>query len=171
MKKRKILLIIASIVGTIALIIFGFIFYRNYKIRHELDDLSADNLLYLRVISNNADNHDEHIIIEIDFEKRTIIEGFRIKFDDEEPAKEVSLTEEQCEELKEYIVEYSHKVKAKEKEYWPRSYEYPPMFILFYYTIEYGEGENYKEYQQNGALCYPDDWDEFVEILLKYYYN
>ena len=68
-EKRKVLIIIASIVGTIALIVFGFIFYRNYKIKHELDDLSAENLLYLKVISNNVDNHDEEIIIEIDFEK------------------------------------------------------------------------------------------------------
>ena len=45
------------------------------------------------------------------------------------------------------------------------------MFILFYYTIEYGEGENRNEYRQSGALCYPDDWDEFMEVLLKYYYN
>ena len=169
MRKRKIFISIACVIGSIVLLFLGYILYKNYKDKHELDDLTADNLLELRLRSSNVDNSDDDIIIEIDFEKRIMIAGTRKEIrGDNSSAREVVLTKEQCQDLKEYIVEYSHKVKAKENEYWPQSYEYPPMFIKFYYNIKYGNGENYKEYIANGALCYPDGWDEFVNTLLEY---
>lgn len=144
-------------------------FFRGYEARHKLDGLTADNLLYLTLESNYIDKIDKSIEIEIDFEKGTIISGTREEFmkDDLSP-KEVVLTEEQCQALKEYIVEYSHKVKAKEKEYWPQASEYPPMFILFRYEIRFGDSENYQEYKADGALCCPDKWDEFVKMLMEY---
>ena len=171
MKRRKVFIIILAVIVSIALTAFGIWFFVGYEERHELDGLSEENLLELTVTSNNIENSDERTQIFIDFEKGTIIVGNRIEYNGKEPAKEVALTEEQCEELREYIVEYSSKVKSKEKEYWPHSYEYPPMFIKFYYVVRFGDSDNYKEYLETGALCYPDDWEEFVDTLLKYYYN
>ena len=77
----------------------------------------------------------------------------------------VELTEEQCQRLKEYVVEYTYKVKAKEKEYWPQTDEYPAMYGLFSYEIKFGEDE---EYSQTGALCYPDGWEEFLDMLIEH---
>ena len=167
MKKRnKIIIIICASVILVALFAIAISRWIDaYEDKHELDDLKENNLLSLSLESNNSDNHDERIEIEVDFEKRTIIIlGTRKEFSTDEQ-KEVELTEEQCQRLKEYVVEYTYKVKAKEKEYWPQTDEYPAMYGLFSYEIKFGEDE---EYSQTGALCYPDGWEEFLDMLIEH---
>lgn len=75
--------------------------------------------------------------------------------------EEYALSEEQCSELRELILEYSQRVKEKEDEYWPHTEEYPDMFRLFTFDM-WGEDKRYKE---DGALCYPDGWEEFIGNL------
>ena len=61
-------------------------------------------------------------------------------------------------------MEYSSKVKSKEKEYWPHSYEYPPMFIKFYYVVRFGDSDNYKEYLETLYEFYGAyDYDSIYE--------
>ena len=169
MKKRnKIIIISSSIVLLVGFFVVGILYYIDaYKDKHEMDDLNEKNILSLSLKSNNSDNYNESIEIEMDFEERTIISVIK-KENNKKEEKEVVLTDEQCQELKDYIVDYSHKVKAKEKEYWPQTDEYPEMYILFNYRITYSEDETEKVYRTDGALCYPDDWQEFLEKLMEY---
>lgn len=166
MKKRnKIIIISSSIVLLVALLVIGISYWLDwYKDKHRLDDLTSDNLLYLELESNYIDEREESIKIKMNFENRTITSGTQKQFIANEQ-KETVLNEEQCQELKDYIVEYSHKVKAKEKEYWPQTDEYPDMYRLFDYKIEFEDGEVYRT---SGALCYPDDWEMFIEKLMGY---
>lgn len=71
------------------------------------------------------------------------------------------LSDDQCNELREFILEYSLIVKEQEDEYWPKTDEYPDMIILFDLRIR---GEE-KEYRADGGLCHPDGWKEFIEDL------
>jgi len=71
------------------------------------------------------------------------------------------LSVEQCNELRQLILEYSQTVKEQEDEYWPDTDEYPDMLVLFKFEMT---GEK-KRYRASGALCYPDGWEEFVENL------
>lgn len=166
-RNRIIVIVCVSIFMILLLTLVIKHFVNEYKDKHELDDLNEKNLLLLSLVSNNAEEHDEGVEIEVDFEKRTIISGTRKQFKANEQ-KEVVLTDEQCQELKDYIVDYSNKVKTKEKEYWPQTDEYPDMFILFHYSVTYSEGETEKVYRTDGALCYPEDWEEFLAKLMEY---
>lgn len=78
------------------------------------------------------------------------------------------LSVEQCNELRQLILEYSQTVKEQEDEYWPDTDEYPDMLVLFKFEMT---GEK-KRYRASGALCYPDGWEEFVgelkEIIGRY---
>lgn len=169
MKKRnQIIIIICVSVLLVVLFVIGILHLLDaYKDKHELDDLQEKNLLSLSIKSNNSDNHDEGIEINVDFEKRAVIWAIR-KENNGKEEKEVVLSEEQCQELKDYIVDYSHKVKAKEKEYWPQTDEYPDMYMLFSYKVKYSVDEKNMEYRTSGALCYPDRWEEFIEKLMEY---
>ena len=138
--------------------------------KEELNNLTADNLLYVSIESNDVEDSEQNVIIYIDTEDGVICAGKRNEFHDEDdtaPA-EITLTKEQCQELKERIVEYTYTVKEGEKDYWPQSDEYPEMLVLFRYEIWYGDSEDYEEYRETGALCYPEGWDDFVESLLGY---
>ena len=163
-RNRIIVIVCVSILMVLMLTLVIKHFVNEYKDKHELDDLEADELLSLTLESNYLDEFENSIKVEIDFEKRTMIYGTRKEFKDNN-SKEVVLTEEQSQKLKKYIVEYTHNVKAKEKEYWPQTDEYPDMFTLFNYKIEFGDGEVYRT---SGALCYPDDWEIFIEKLTEY---
>lgn len=132
----------------------------------DLENLTADNLFSLDIDSNSEENSEENIRIVIRFDKGIICSGKATEFrDDDDTMPEVkSLTEEQLEELKEYVIEYSYKVQEKKDEYWPHYDEYPAMAVLFRYDLWYGE----EKYKEDGALCYPDGWDEFIETLMAY---
>ncbi len=132
----------------------------------DLETLTADNLFSLDIDSNSEENSEENIRIVIYFDKGTICSGKATEFwDDDDTMPEVkSLTEEQIKELKEYVIEYSYKVQEKKDEYWPHYDEYPEMAVLFRYELWYGE----EKYKEDGALCYPDGWDEFIEALMAY---
>lgn len=73
----------------------------------------------------------------------------------------IKLNEEQSDELRQLILQYSQTIKEKEDEYWPHTSEYPDMLVLFYFDMR---GEK-KQYKADGALCYPDGWEEFIEDL------
>lgn len=73
----------------------------------------------------------------------------------------IELNEEQSDELRQLILQYSQTVKEKEDEYWPHTSEYPDMLVLFDFDMRGGE----KQYKADGALCYPDGWGEFIEDL------
>lgn len=75
----------------------------------------------------------------------------------------IKLNEEQSDELRQLILQYSQTVKEKEDEYWPHTSEYPDMLVLFNFDMR---GEE-KQYKADGALCYPDGWEEFIEDLKK----
>lgn len=143
---------------------------REYYYTDDLSNLTADNITRLRIDSyaeeDGEDGYPEDVQIEIDFEKGTICSGTEEKFrDDDDSLPEVkTLTEEQCEELKDLIIEYAHTVQEKEEEYWPQTEEYPAMIILFEYNLWFGG----KRYKQDGACCYPDGWSEFVAKLMAY---
>ena len=72
-----------------------------------------------------------------------------------------ALSEESGNELRELVLQYSQVVKEQEDEYWPHTSEYPDMLVLFKFDMR---GEE-KQYKANGALCYPDGWEEFIEAL------
>lgn len=139
---------------------------------HELESLSADSISYLEISSradggeySAAGGYPEDVRIRIDFEKGTICRGKEDEFWGDDASPEVKdLTKEQCDELKELIIEYSSTVEKQEKEYWPQSDEYPEMMLLFEYELWLGE----QRYKQDGALCYPDGWSEFIETLMEY---
>lgn len=132
----------------------------------DLKNLTADNLFYVSIMSNNSDDSNQNVRIQISLDEGVIERDF---WDgDNTKSTEVILKEEQCQELREQIVEYSHTVQEKEKDYWPQTDEYPAMMVLFEYEIWFGDDEYYEKYRQNGALCYPDGWDAFVEKLLAY---
>lgn len=76
-------------------------------------------------------------------------------------AEEFALSEEQSNELRELILQYSQTVKEQEDEYWPNTSEYPDMLVLFRFDMRSEE----KQYKTDGALCYPDGWEEFIEEL------
>ncbi len=132
----------------------------------DLKNLTADNMIYVSIMSNNSD--DSNQIVQIDMLLDEGVMERDVWNGTDTTSTEVILTEEQCQELREQIVEYSHTVQDKEKDYWPQEDEYPEMEILFMYEIWFGNDEYYEEYRQNGALCYPDGWDAFVENLLAY---
>lgn len=113
MKKRnKIIIISSSIVLLVGFFVVGILYYIDAnKDKHEMDDLNEKNILSLSLKSNNSDNHNESIEIEMDFEERTIISVIK-KENNKKEKKEVVLTD--------------------------------------------------------GALCYPDDWQEFLEKLMEY---
>ena len=67
------------------------------------------------------------------------------------------LSDEQNEEILEYMTEYTIAVKAKDDEYWPNTEEYPDMLILFDYRVN--------NQRWDGALCYPDNWAEMIDYL------
>lgn len=137
-----------------------------FKNKDKLVNLNIDNLYYVKIESYNEKSADENIRIEIDFDEGTICSGYMSEFlnrDDALPEVK-ELTEEQSKELKEYIIEYSYTVQDKEEDYWPDTDEYPDMNRLFVYDVRYDE-ERYKE---DGALCYPDGWAEFIEVLMTY---
>lgn len=169
MKKRnKIIIIICISVLLVLFLTIGIWHWiDSYKNKHELDDLDEKNLLSLSIESNNSENHNERMEMYIDFEKRTINSEIKTENNAKEE-KEVVLTEEQCEELKEYIADYSHKVKEKENEYWPQTDEYPAMYTLFRFKLEFEDSEGSGKYSESGALCYPDGWDEFIDKLMEY---
>lgn len=85
--------------------------------------------------------------ISIDFEKKTLAINDEV----------FELTDEQNDEILTYMTEFSIAVKDKEYDYWPHEDEYPEMFILFKYSV------NHQRW--NGALCYPDNWDEMIDYL------
>lgn len=74
------------------------------------------------------------------------------------------LTDDKMEEFINEIANYSPKVQEKEYDYWPHTDEYPEMYVLFDYILLFDNG--YK-YRMDGAECYPDDWDDFIERLVK----
>ncbi len=73
----------------------------------------------------------------------------------------IKLNEEQSDELRQLILQFSQTVKEQEDEYWPHTSEYPDMLVLFNFDMRGGE----KRYRADGALCYPDGWEEFIEAL------
>lgn len=75
--------------------------------------------------------------------------------------EEYALSEDQCDRLRKFILEYSGTVREKKNAYWPQTEEYPDMLVLFEFEI----GGEDKRYRENGALCYPDGWEEFIEDL------
>lgn len=75
---------------------------------------------------------------------------------------ETSLTDEKMETFVNEIVNYSTTVQEKENDYWPHTDEYPEMYVLFEYTILF---DNEYKYRMDGAECYPDGWDEFIERI------
>lgn len=75
--------------------------------------------------------------------------------------REFELNEEQCERLKELILQYGSKVEEKSEYYWPNTDEYPDMRRLFCFEV-WSEEIIYKE---TGALCYPDGWEEFWQEM------
>lgn len=134
------------------------------------DNLNADNLNYVEIDTYEKDGDFWSVFgIVIDFDEGTMCYGHKsdlIDMIDGHP-KVKELNEEQIKELKNYIIDYSYTVHDKEDDYWPDTDEYPDMRLLFEYDIRFG-GERYK---QDGALCYPDGWDEFIEFLREYYYG
>lgn len=136
------------------------------NIRNPLENLTVENITYVNIDSRNEEDSEEDIRIEIDFEEGTICSGKAAEFydDNDELPEAKSLTGQQLTELRELVKDYSYTVQAQEKEYWPDLEEYPELLILFEYEIEFGEDR----YASDGALCYPDGWDEFVEKLMEY---
>lgn len=131
----------------------------------DLETLTADNLFCLNIDSYSEEDSEEDIRIVIYFDEGTICSGKAKEFWDDDTMPEVkSLTEEQIKELKQYVIEYSYKVQEKKDDYWPHYDEYPEMAVLFRYDLWYGE----EKYREDGALCYPDGWDEFIETLMSY---
>ena len=94
---------------------------------HKLESLSAEAITYLEIVSRAEDGgYPEDVRIEIDFEQGTICRGDEKEFWGDNASPEVKeLTKEQCDELKELIIEYSCTVQKKEKAYWPQTDEYP----------------------------------------------
>ena len=172
MKKKNIIISVIGIAIIIAVVLIVVIVIsgNGNKGKKKIAGLTKDNLLTLSLESRNKDYSEEDILVEIDFVEKMLKTGTRREFMNYEDAmpKELVLTDEQCDELKEYIVDYSHKIKEKEDEYWPKTDEYPEMFVLFEYDITFGDSENYKEYSADGALCYPDGWSEFIKTLMEY---
>lgn len=78
--------------------------------------------------------------------------------------EQLELNEEQCGKLRELIAQYALIVREQEYEYWPHTPEYPDMLTLFRFEIW---GEEEERYKADGALCYPDGWEEFIEELKK----
>lgn len=173
MKKKNIIISVIGVALIIAVVLIGFIIFSGNgkkSKKSELSGLTKDNLLTLSLESRNKENSDEDILVEIDFKENLLKAGKRSEFMHYEDAmpKELTLTDEQCDELKKYVVDYSRKVEAQKEDYWPQTDEYPEMFIMFTYDIAFGDSDDYKEYRESGALCYPDGWSEFIKTLMEY---
>ena len=77
---------------------------------------------------------------------------------------ENTLTDDKMDLFLNEIANYSPTVQEKEYDYWPHTDEYPEMYVLFEYCILFDNGYKYK---MDGAECYPDGWDEFVERMFE----
>lgn len=123
------------------------------KKEKELQGISEENIWCLSVESFDEETS-ERKIIDVDINDRKLV------VDD----METTLSEEQCKELQELIFTYSYQVLEQEYDYWPHTEEYPEMLVLFQYKVYYGE----EKYSADGALCYPDGWEEFLKTLEGY---
>lgn len=120
------------------------------KDKVELENITEDNIskVYIRNLSSDTDQMSTY---DIDLENAKLV------IDDEN----FDLTNEQCQEIRKLVLDYTYRVEEQKDDYWPKTEEYPDMKILFDYKIEYGE----ETYSMDGALCYPDGWDEFISAL------
>lgn len=119
----------------------------------DLQGISEENIWCLSVESLDEETG-ERKMIDVD------INGRKLVVDD----MENTLSEEQCKELQKLIFTYSYQVLEQEYDYWPHTEEYPEMSMLFCYIVYYGE----EKYSADGALCYPDGWEEFLKTLESY---
>lgn len=128
-----------------------------------LQGISEENISYLFVISRNEETEKEKSI-EVNIDERWMVINESDLFEKEPEEEKITLTEDQCQELRKLILDYSYQVHDKEHDYWPDTEEYPPMLVLFEYKVCYGE----ESYSDDGALCYPDGWEEFIKTLESY---
>lgn len=122
----------------------------NENTKVELENISEDNIktVYIKNLSSDTDQMSTY---DIDLENAKLTIN-KENFD---------LTNEQCQEIRKLVLDYTYRVEEQKDDYWPKTEEYSDMKILFDYKIEYGE----ETYSMDGALCYPDGWDEFISAL------
>lgn len=73
------------------------------------------------------------------------------------------LDDDEMTEISDYMTAYTRTVHNGRDAYWPNTDEYPDMASLFRYQIF---GTSAKIY--DGALCYPDNWDDMKDFLYGY---
>ena len=102
-----------------------------------------------------AEGDDASHSVYVDFENRMIVT-------DNENIKE-EVPQDVLDEMSDLFDHYIPVIREKEKEYWPETDEYPAMLQLFGVEFTYTDGSSYS---QDGALIYPDGWDDFTGQLL-----
>lgn len=150
MQKKRILMIVAIVVLLAVVGIAGGVIFTHMQKKEPLEGfqgITSASFSYYQEEKNNAESISIYFNDECD-----------IAFIDME---EYDLNEEQCEQLKELILQYAVKVEEKSEDYWPHTEEYPDMTILFAFEV----WDEEKTYREMGALCYPDGWDEFWQEL------
>lgn len=119
----------------------------------DLQGILEDNIWQLSIESMDEETEERKSIDVYLNERRLVVDEV-----------ETNLTEEQCQELRRLILDYSYQVHDQKYDYWPHTEEYPEMLVLFRYRVCYGE----KEYSEDGALCYPEGWEMFIKTLENY---
>lgn len=159
----------------ITILILGFIFlFFNKKDTEFKPTISDDPNDYQSITISDDPNDYQSITITVGDEK-TLKFNFGLEntasiiyIQEADRSKDASykLDSASKEKIQKIICDYCKVIERKKHDYWPSTDEYEAMFVLW--EVNFRNEDGLFSYRKSGALCYPDDWEEFLESIEAY---